>query len=79
MVLAEWADVMSVSIEQFLQDLADSRLMSADRAWVLFRSIPEDKRPGDAETFARILVNHHDQAGRGNPTAHRARACLASS
>ncbi len=47
---------MSVSLEQFVQHLAQSGLMSATEVSAFRDSFPPEKRPHDAETLARALV-----------------------
>ena len=47
---------MSVSLEQFVQHLTQSGLMSAAEVTSFQNSLPADKRPKDAETLARDLV-----------------------
>jgi serine/threonine-protein kinase len=47
---------VSVSLEQFIQHLTDSGLMSAAEVSSFSESLPTDNRPTDGETFAQQLV-----------------------
>jgi formylglycine-generating enzyme required for sulfatase activity/serine/threonine protein kinase len=47
---------MAVTVEQFLERLSQSGLMSAAEVSAFQDSLPPDKRPKDAETLARELV-----------------------
>ena len=47
---------MALSIEQFLNHLTTSELLSNDDARALIAALPEDQRPQDGEALARELV-----------------------
>jgi serine/threonine protein kinase/formylglycine-generating enzyme required for sulfatase activity len=47
---------MSITVEQFIERLTQSGLMSAAEVSTFQDSLPPDKRPKDAETLARELV-----------------------
>jgi len=47
---------MAISIDQFVHELADSSLMSADEVAALIDSLPAEKRPRDGEQLAKELV-----------------------
>ena len=47
---------MAVSLEQFVQHLTESGLLSANELSSIQESLPSDRRPSDAETLARALV-----------------------
>jgi serine/threonine-protein kinase len=49
-------DVMSVTLEQFVQHLTQSGLLSAAEISSFQDSLPPEKRPKDGETLARALV-----------------------
>jgi eukaryotic-like serine/threonine-protein kinase len=48
---------MALSIEQFLNHLTTSELLSKDDAQALIAALPEDQRPQDGEALARELVS----------------------
>jgi len=47
---------MAISIDQFVHQLADSSLMSADEVAALIDSLPAEKKPRDGEQLAKELV-----------------------
>jgi len=48
---------MAISVNQFVQQLVNSSLMSADEVAALIAALPADKRPHDGEELARELVH----------------------
>ena len=48
--------LMAISVDQFVHQLADSSLMSADEVAALIDALPADKKPQDGEQLARELV-----------------------
>jgi serine/threonine protein kinase len=49
---------MSITVEQFIDRLTQSGLMSAAEVSTFQDSLPPDKRPKDVQQFARALVQH---------------------
>ena len=49
---------MAVTVEQFIERLTQSGLMSAAEVSTFQDSLPPDKRPKDVQQFARALVQH---------------------
>jgi len=47
---------MAISIDQFVHQLADSSLMSADEVAAVIDSLPAEKKPQDGEQLAKELV-----------------------
>ena len=47
---------MAISVDQFVRQLLDSSLLSADEVAALIAALPADKKPHDGEQVARELV-----------------------
>ena len=47
---------MPISLDQFVENLTSTGLMSAEDVSTICDSLPEDQRPAEAETLAKLLI-----------------------